>query len=205
MLRVLGFIFKVWLLLAIGNMAVVAIVWRARRRFDGYAYAAFQRAVEEHAAPLKEMLRIKGCPIAVHPEYGESTNTVGLCTANIYHRWFHAEKAEPQQISLYAKALVDTVFTLSNALSMLRMAVTCTLLPGRARKLIYEKAIHTLAHEVRHAWQYESGAYIANTTNFTAVNVDFTPYKDRWEEIDADAWADRYMERIKGGNVDARR
>ena len=135
----LGFIFKVWLLLAIGNMAVVAIVWRARRRFDGYAYTAFQRAVEEHTAPLKEMLRIKGCPsLCIQCVRAQTLSGSARQPSTIGG---FMRKAEPQQISLYAKALVDTVFTLSD-ISMLRMAVTCTLLPGRARKLIYEGHPH---------------------------------------------------------------
>lgn len=58
-------------------------------------------------------------------------------------------------------------------------------------KQIRRMFIHTLAHELRHYWQYDSGEYFRNESTF--FGRSFMPYEWRWCEKDANQFAREYL------------
>lgn len=63
------------------------------------------------------------------------------------------------------------------------------------RKAIERHMIFVLAHELRHYWQYYTNTAYTREGSTGAVN--FMPYSMRWEEIDANEFAEEYLNSIK--------
>jgi hypothetical protein len=62
-----------------------------------------------------------------------------------------------------------------------------------SKKAFKRRVINTLAHELRHYWQIKTGRIFQEKSVFM-MNFNFTPYLDRWEEKDANKFADQYLE-----------
>lgn len=58
-------------------------------------------------------------------------------------------------------------------------------------KQIRRLLIHTLAHELRHYWQHDSGEYFRNEPQVFGISI--MPYNWRWCEKDANQFARDYL------------
>jgi hypothetical protein len=66
-----------------------------------------------------------------------------------------------------------------------------------SNKRFKQQILHSLAHELRHYWQYVTGETWKNGAHLGAVNL--MPYEWRWEEKDANEFAASYIKSLKGG------
>jgi hypothetical protein len=60
------------------------------------------------------------------------------------------------------------------------------------KKDLKNKIIHTILHEIRHAFQrkYYTIKFNKNIKNYIKANNDYNSYKNQWVEIDANKFAD---------------
>ena len=67
------------------------------------------------------------------------------------------------------------------------------------RQRLYDMVVRCLAHELRHAWQFNTGWMAENSANLLyndnafAIDLSLVPYKQRVEERAANEFVEKYL------------
>ena len=113
----------------------------------------------------------------------------GVCEAQISRKFFSSDSVYIKgsaKITIYP---LTFLYYTSKDGSLKKIPFVVRLFESQLRRAI----IFTLAHELRHYWQHETGEYEKNELQFLGMSV--MPYQHRWCEKDANEFGRKYIKK----------
>lgn len=156
---------------------------------ESTAYAVAARVVAEHLGSLNRILGVDVEGVNLNPQEDISfllnKSILGRTWGACHCRRGEDGKNEYVGLSLHVKDFVGMSYLDLKA---------------------FEKAvIEILAHEVRHAWQYKTGAYYDNQVFYIDEDKNYRlrlGYDESWCELDANAFGHWYVNNLNGSTAD---
>jgi hypothetical protein len=144
-----------------------------------------QQVINQHADKLFSKLGIAPIPVILEEEAVRASNgpgyTAGACDA-----------VETRSIM----DMLNAVDRQAKCIHIYYMSLLAARLTYYIPAIFKKSIIDTLAHEIRHAWQSNSGEW-RNHSEITSFFMSLIiPYEHKWEEKDANKFAHDYTKSV---------